>query len=178
MSAFLDALHEEGTINDIVTWINKLGIELAELRGAALPQPYVIDPEKTRIEILNELTELHAKVRDARRAGLTPKPAVMWVSGDGTVRQAYYGSGEQPWDVIKRNGWAHHFAAGNVLKYLRREKENRAKDDDKARWYYFALLALRGWGNYNPMEVDATIRQLERDLTVSEKERLLMAAKP
>lgn len=53
---------------------------------------------------------------------------------DGTERKAHYGEGEQPWDVMVKGGVAAHFAAGCVLKYLRRTKED-ANDLTDARWY-------------------------------------------
>lgn len=55
------------------------------------------------------------------------------VVGD-TVRKTYYGAGRQPWDDILAQGWGPEFAAGNVLKYIRRIK---TPEDDlkKARWY-------------------------------------------
>lgn len=62
-------------------------------------------------------------------------------AADGSVRKAYYGSGEQPWDIIKRFGWAADFAAGNVLKYLRRTK-GEPGDVTKARWYWVELKKL------------------------------------
>ncbi len=59
---------------------------------------------------------------------------------DGTVRKSYYGAGYQPWDAIKARGWGATFAGGNILKYLRREKN--ADDLDKARWYWAELNKL------------------------------------
>lgn len=76
---------------------------------------------------------------------------------DGTERQAYYGQGEQPWDVMKKVGFAPQFAAGNVLKYLRRPAKglkgsdpipsrtgtecwpHNPDDIDKAIWYFKEL---------------------------------------
>jgi len=60
---------------------------------------------------------------------------------DGTERKSRYGTGRQPWDGIKELGWAPHFAAGNVLKYLRRTKD-REHSIESARWYYARLLEL------------------------------------
>lgn len=60
---------------------------------------------------------------------------------DGTVRKAHYGSGEQPWDIIVRMGYGPHFAAGNVLKNLRRDKEPE-HSLESARWYYARLKEL------------------------------------
>ncbi len=65
------------------------------------------------------------------------------IGTDGTVRKAHYGVGEQPWDTIKRLGWAAQFAAGNVLKYVRRHAAKNGADDlAKARWYMTQLHAL------------------------------------
>jgi hypothetical protein len=62
---------------------------------------------------------------------------------DGTVRKAHYGQGRQPWDDIKDWGWAPGFAAGNVVKYIRRHTlKNGADDLAKARWYWAELKAL------------------------------------
>ncbi len=62
---------------------------------------------------------------------------------DGTVRKAHYGVGKQPWDEMKELGWAEHFAAGCVLKYVRRYKAKNGQDDlDKAGWYWAELGKL------------------------------------
>lgn len=57
---------------------------------------------------------------------------------DGTVRQDHYGSGRQPWDDIVDNGWGVAFAAGNVLKYLRRTKHPE-HSLESAKWYWTRL---------------------------------------
>ena len=63
---------------------------------------------------------------------------------DGTVRKAHYGAGKQPFDEMKELGWADHFAAGCVLKYVRRHAAKNGEDDlAKARWYW-AELGKRG----------------------------------
>jgi hypothetical protein len=59
----------------------------------------------------------------------------------GTPRQAHYGAGRQPWDDVLDAGWAPEFCAGNVLKYLRRDKE-RQHSVESARWYYRRLVEL------------------------------------
>lgn len=59
--------------------------------------------------------------------------------GDG--RKQHYGSGRQPWDDIVEQGWAAQFAAGNVLKYLRRDKAIKTSRT-KARWYFAELTKL------------------------------------
>jgi hypothetical protein len=60
---------------------------------------------------------------------------------DGSIRQDHYGSGHQPWDDIKDQGWAPEFAAGNILKYLRRSK-NEEHSLKSARWYWAQLQAI------------------------------------
>lgn len=64
---------------------------------------------------------------------------------DGTKRKAHYGEGEQPWDIIKRMGFGPEFAAGCVLRYIRRTKDP-AHSLESAKWYW-AYLCQRpsGW---------------------------------
>lgn len=68
------------------------------------------------------------------------------VAADGTTRQAHYGSGRQPWDDIVERGWGPEMAAGNALKYVRRDSgmkgTARARDLKHARWYYARLVEL------------------------------------
>lgn len=87
---------------------------------------------------------------------------------DGTVRQDYYGAGEQPWDTIVRLGWAAPFAAGNILKYLRRDKA-QAHSLESARWYRERLneMVLAG----DPAAVTA-MKALGRVLTPAEVAKL------
>lgn len=59
--------------------------------------------------------------------------------GDG--RKVHYGSGEQPWDIIKAMGWGPEFCAGNILKYLRRDKAPE-HSRESARVYYKWLCEL------------------------------------
>jgi hypothetical protein len=86
---------------------------------------------------------------------------------DGTVRQDHYGAGRQPWDNIVGLGWAPHFAAGNVLKYLRRTKEPE-HSLASARWYWARLREMSttrtsaGWA----------MKQLREELTADELDRL------
>lgn len=69
-------------------------------------------------------------------------------------RQSYYGSGMQPWDLIKSLGWAKHFAAANVVKYVGRyEMKDGLGDLRKARWY-----------------LDRLIEQVEKERADGEKE--------
>jgi hypothetical protein len=60
---------------------------------------------------------------------------------DGSVRKAHYGEGEQPWDLIVHAGWGAEFAAGCVLRYLRRTKDP-AHSLESARWYWERLAAM------------------------------------
>lgn len=65
------------------------------------------------------------------------------IDGDGIARKAHYGNGRQPWDDIVDMGWGQQFAAGNVLKYIRRAAKKNGPDDiSKARWYYARLLEI------------------------------------
>jgi hypothetical protein len=68
---------------------------------------------------------------------------------DGTVRKAHYGDGIQPWDLIVAAGWAPEFAAGCVLRYLRRTKDPE-HSLESARWYWTQLheLAKKGHAKY------------------------------
>lgn len=181
MSAFLNSLHEEGTTAEILGWLTKLYAENLELRDVGGQVTLQIDPQASRTQLLNEVTRLWnengALVKDRAFGdrGANPIGLAEIVAEDGSVRQGYYGSGEQPWDVAKRLGWAHHFAAVNALKYLRRTKEPE-RDLEKARWYHRELLALRGWGNYNPIEVEVVILALLRELTAAEVDRLTKVA--
>jgi hypothetical protein len=89
---------------------------------------------------------------------------------DGTVRQDYYGEGEQPWDIAKRLGFAAQFAAVSALKYVRRTKGETAKDHAKAVWYYRELCALATEGLPYQWRHDAKVvlRKLESELTANE----------
>lgn len=57
----------------------------------------------------------------------------------GEVRKVHYGEGEQPWDIIVACGWGPAFAAGCVIRYLRRDKA-REHSLESARWYYARLF--------------------------------------
>lgn len=57
----------------------------------------------------------------------------------GETRKMHYGAGEQPWDLIVASGWGPAFAAGCVLRYLRRDKA-REHSFESARWYYARLV--------------------------------------
>jgi len=57
---------------------------------------------------------------------------------DGTVRKAHYGDGRQPWDDMVDLNIAAEFAAGSILKYLRRDKD-REHSLESAKWYYNQL---------------------------------------
>jgi hypothetical protein len=56
----------------------------------------------------------------------------------GIPRMDHYGEGRQPFDDILDAGWAPKFAAGNVLKYLRRTKAPE-HSLESARWYWARL---------------------------------------
>lgn len=61
-----------------------------------------------------------------------------------TTRQAYYGDGLQPWDLIKSLGMGADFCAGNVIKYVGRYNRKNGLDDlEKASWYLARLIELK-----------------------------------
>lgn len=67
----------------------------------------------------------------------------MTIRVDDAPRETYYGDGRQPWDDIVAGGFGAEFAAGSILKYLRRTKGERAKDLEKARWYWARILEMQ-----------------------------------
>lgn len=86
---------------------------------------------------------------------------------DGTTRKNHYGSGRQPWDDIKDAGWAPHFAAANVLKYMRRTKDPEHSLESE-RWYYKQL-----WGMaQQDMRAMLVLQQLQGLLLGEEMVRL------
>lgn len=108
---------------------------------------------------------------DAREAA-KPEPEIQ--DANGLARKAHYGDGRQPWDDIKVLGWAPAFAAGNVLKYIRRHaKKNGADDISKARWYYARLLEgcempTHDTGRWEFLLYDEAMRKLKSTLTDDE----------
>lgn len=91
-----------------------------------------------------------------------------FTAADGTVRKTHYGDGEQPWDAIVRLGWGAEFAAGNVLKYVRRHAQKNGADDlEKARWYLTELRKMT-----NRIGPALVLSSLARELTVAELELL------
>jgi hypothetical protein len=57
------------------------------------------------------------------------------------VRQDHYGPRHQAWDSILELGWAPEFAAGNILKYLRRTKSPK-HSLESANWYHDRLVSM------------------------------------
>lgn len=88
---------------------------------------------------------------------------------DNSKRQSYYGTGRQPWDDIVEAGWWIPFAAGNVLKYLRRSKDPE-RDDGKARWYLDRLREASGDADLIPAQ--RALATLQEMLTREEKQRV------
>lgn len=102
------------------------------------------------------------------------------VAEDGTIRRDHYGPGRQPFDDIVAAGWAPAFAAGNILKYLRRTKEP-AHSLDSARWYYERLVDL-ALGERTRVDVhrpaNVALNRLVEMLTIEEVKRLTGSARP
>ena len=68
----------------------------------------------------------------------TTEPEI--VDDAGVARKMHYGNRKQPWDSIVEQGWGAQFAAGNVLKYVRRAAAKNGEDDiAKANWYFARL---------------------------------------
>lgn len=94
------------------------------------------------------------------------------LGADGTVRKAHYGEGEQPWDTMKRLGWANDFAAGCVLRYLRRSKD-AVHSLESAKWYLARLYELCGDDDeIRAGLAQATVHELYSVLTKEEMRRL------
>jgi len=89
------------------------------------------------------------------------------------TRKDHYGSGKQPWDTMVELGIAPGFAAGNILKYLRRSKEP-AHSEESARWYYMRLkeLAHEPPNDACALTAPAMLRIVERELNHAEHVRL------
>jgi hypothetical protein len=93
---------------------------------------------------------------------------------DTAERQAHYGAGKQPWDVIvQETPWAVAFAAANVLKYLRRTKAPE-HSLQSARWYH---KRLREWSKKHPHPLSnaassALVLLEDKILTVKERQLL------
>lgn len=99
---------------------------------------------------------------------LAPNRAKLGAGGE--ARKAHYGDGEQPWDAIVASGWGPAFAAGCVVRYLRRDKA-REHSLESARWYYARLVegvATRP-GEATSAEWQRALDRLELILTQAER---------
>lgn len=96
------------------------------------------------------------------------------VASDGTTRKTHYGASRQPWDDIKEAGWGPEFCAGNVLKYLRRDKDLK-HSLESAQVYYSWLKNLAFDSTLSASEQGNAISvmsQLNDILTTDEHVRL------
>ena len=93
-------------------------------------------------------------------------------------RKLHYGQGKQPVDTIRELGWAPEFFAGNVLKYLRRDKA-REHSVQSARVYYGWLQELAHAKNVDDagyrvrdvlFRLDGELSEEELQLITKEKE--------
>lgn len=89
----------------------------------------------------------------------------------GAERKAHYGEGKQPWDTICDLGWGAIFAAANVLKYLRRTKEQK-HSLESARWYFQQLKRFSPSHISRQSDVYSVEELLLGELTDLEKARL------
>jgi hypothetical protein len=86
------------------------------------------------------------------------------LGADGSIRKSHYGSGRQPWDNMLELGWAPHFAAGCIIRYLRRNKDLQ-HSHESAKWY---------WKRLHEMAVDpAYHRQARAAASLDELRRIL-----
>ncbi len=76
-----------------------------------------------------------------------PTPEPEFLDAAGIARKAHYGTGTQPWDLILAAAWGASFAAGNVLKYLRRAAAKNGEDDitrpagiSPGSWRWFTVM--------------------------------------
>jgi len=93
---------------------------------------------------------------------------------DGTVRKAHYGEGRQPWDVMVDLEIAPEFAAGSILKYLRRDKDPE-HSLESAQWYYNQLYQHAATENRNGSHLtpwSKMLHKLEAELTSAELKRV------
>lgn len=90
---------------------------------------------------------------------------------DNSKREDHYGDGRQPWDDIVEQRWWISFAAGNVLKYIRRDKGDPLGDAKKARWYLDQLLNLK-ISDYDIIDRAAALRKLTSLLSEDDARRI------
>lgn len=88
---------------------------------------------------------------------------------DQSGRQDYFGEGRQPWDEIVDVGFGPQFAAGSILKYIRRTKGEREKDIAKAAWYWARLIELSE-DRVNETAARDALQWLNARLTLAEVE--------
>lgn len=104
-----------------------------------------------------------ALLRELESTGLR-LVAVERERGDG--RKAHYGAGRQPIDDIVDQGWGPEFCAGNIVKYLRRDKE--VEDSlKKAKWYYAKLIEIVG--DAPPLSYDSNVMVKLHSLLTAEE---------
>lgn len=116
--------------------------------------------------MVSEQEAIPVMVAFLRKRGWTvQEPPHKFLSGYGQERMAYYGDdGQQPWDIMIKLGWAADFAAGSILKYLRRSKGDPQGDLDKARIYLTWLNELAEHRSY----ARGNLENLRRTLTEEE----------
>lgn len=153
-------------ITDEAAAVDKIGDELADviIYAPSFAARLKIDLEARIVAKFDAVSERYGF---PERLGA----AETRITDDGTVRQTYYGDGEQPWDTIKRQGWAPAFAAGNILKYLRRTKDPE-HSVDSARWYYDRLCEMDVGQGEDAAAARLALRTLAELLTHDELKRI------
>lgn len=95
---------------------------------------YDLSFSKVVVSMIFRIHELEVELHQAKPKG---------DAAEVGKRASHYGDGVQPWDLIIGAGWAAEFAAGNVIKYVRRHMNKNGEDDlKKARWYYHELIKM------------------------------------
>lgn len=87
--------------------------------------------------------------------------------GDG--RKAHYGEGKQPWDTIRECGWEAHWLAGNIVKYLRRNKDPKHSLESAQIYYKRLCDECRKTGSDSYQE--ALVKLID-ELTLEELEKI------
>jgi hypothetical protein len=121
---------------------------------------------------IERLRSMANAINDRIAIAMRPKLEATRMAEDGTVRKSHYGVGRQPWDDFVVMGWAAPFAAGCIIKYMRRTKPD-PDDMIDAVWYYVALHKLCA----TDVLAERVLGELETLLTDDEKKRLVTAWK-
>ncbi|MDE2426251.1 MAG: hypothetical protein KGO96_10145 [Elusimicrobia bacterium] len=88
------------------------------------------------------------------------------------IRKAHYGPGCQPIDDMIELGWAAHFMAGSILRYLRRDKDREHSLESARRYREWLANLAADEGYFCKHRARVAVIELDQLLTYDEK-RLL-----